>query len=273
MAAANAYLLWKAFLLDRLLIKQPRLRRFLTRLIEGQSVQDVSLLGTRICVDSIKENGYLRASRFANRASLFRDEAAVIVNLAALLQDGDTFVDIGANVGIYSLTLARMQRILPRTGFYAFEANPDTFARLRPKAEALGVKAYNLALSDHCGTLEFVGGAVSHVFTTVPNISGYSIADARVSVPCRRLDEMEIEGDSIVLKIDVEGQEREVLEGAKGLFAASRIKAVYLDGYKEKEVESFLKGHGLTLLDGTTLQPTQGNLFGLLAVRNPRADG
>jgi len=255
-------------LLDRYFIKQPKLRRFITRLLEGDRTQDVSLLGASLRVHSVKEHGYLRASRMVQNSALLRDELPILIHLAALFSDGDTFVDIGANVGVYSLTLARLRRIFRRSHFYAFEANPDTFSRLTAHTEALGIQAFNVALSDHTGSLEFVPGAVSHVFTTVDNISSYSIAEARVTVPCRRLDEMEIAGNSLVLKIDVEGQEKEVLEGAVALFLSRRVKAVYVDGYKDKGVESFLTGHGFTLLDGKTLAPAAEGLFSLLAIRN-----
>jgi FkbM family methyltransferase len=256
------------YFIDRYFIKQPKLRSFVTRLLEGNRDSDVAMLGTTVRVNSIKEHGYLRASRIANSSALLREELPVIINMAALLSDGDTFVDCGANVGIYSLTLARMKRILPKTRFYAFEANPDTFARLSGPAEKLMIEAHNLALSDHNGSLDFVAGAVSHVFTTIENSSEYSIAGKRVSVPCRRLDEMEIQGNSIVLKIDVEGQEKNVLDGSLELFRAHRVKAVYLDGYKDKGVESFLIEHGFSLLDGKTLEPTTGGVFNLLAIHN-----
>ena len=185
-----------------------------------------------------------------------------------LLRDGDTFVDIGANVGLYTFTLARLRRILPNLRFYAFEANSDTYARLSEHTQSLDVQAYNLALSDHSGSLDFVAGAVSNVFATVENASDYSITRERVSVPCRRLDEMAIAGGSLVLKIDVEGQEKQVLDGALALFRARRIKAVYLDGYKDKAVEAFLREHGFSLFDGKSLAPVVGDVFGLLAIRN-----
>lgn len=255
------------YFIDRYFIKQPKLRRFITRLLEGDREQDVQLLGSSLRINSIKEHGYLRASRFAQKSSVFRDEVPILINLAAQFRDGDTFIDIGANVGLYSMTLARLHRLMPATRFYAFEANPDTFARLSVQAEKMGVQAFNFALSDHNGSLEFVAGAVSHVFTTVDNASDYSIPSARTSVPCRRLDEMEIVGDSLILKIDVEGQEKNVLEGAVGLFRQGRVKAVYLDGYKEESVGSFLLEHGFSLLDGLTLQPTKGKVFNLLALR------
>ena len=256
------------YFIDRYFLKQPKLRRFVTRLLEGNRECDIKLLGTSFRVHSIKEHGYLRTSRIANSSALLRDELPVMLNLASLLCDGDTFVDCGANVGVYSLTLARMHRILPNTRYYAFEANPDTFSRLTEKATTLDVKAYNVALSNHSGSLEFVSGAVSHVFTTLENASKYSLSGERTKVPCRRLDEMEIEGNSLILKIDVEGQEKQVLEGASALFKAHRVKAVYLDGYKDKTIERFLIDNGFYLLNGKSLNPIRVGEFNLLAIRN-----
>lgn len=203
-------------LLDRYFIKQPRLRRWVTRLMEGECERDVELLGALVRVHSVKEHGYLRASRLIARSSLLRDEVPVLINLAALFRDGDSFLDIGANVGVFSLSLVRLCRIFPRLRFYAFEAHPDTFARLELRAAEAGIRAFNFALSDREGSLEFVGGAVSNVFTTSENACAYSIRDERLVVPCRRLDQLPIEGHSLILKIDVEGQEQNVLEGAGG---------------------------------------------------------
>jgi FkbM family methyltransferase len=254
-------------LIDRYFLKQPKLRRWVTRLLEGDWDSDVSLLGATVRVNSIKEHGFLRTSRFVTASSLLRDELPVILNLAGLLADGDTFVDIGANVGIFCLTLARLQRILPGTRFHAFEPGPDTFTRLSAQAQPLGVIAHNVALSDHNGTLEFVAGAVSNIFTTVDNANAWSIPEERVSVPCRRLDEMEIPGDSLVLKIDVEGQEKQVLDGAAALFRAQRVKAVYFDDYKDKAIETFLRDHNFSFHDGTTLEPAPNGARRLLALR------
>ena len=256
---------------DRYFVKRPKFRRLLTRLLAGDRDVDVSLLGASIRINTIKENGYLVASRLAGFSALLRDEVPTMLNLACILEDGDTFVDIGANVGVYCLTLARMKRVFTNTRFYAFEANPDTFSRLAQHAKDMGVIAHNVALSDRAGTLEFVGGAVSHVFTTVENMSSYSLRNERTSVPCVRLDQTDIAGDSMVLKIDVEGQERSVIDGASGFFKAGRIRAVYLDGYKDRSIEEFLKGEGFSLFEGRTLAPTEGGVFSLFALRQLRA--
>jgi FkbM family methyltransferase len=201
------------FLIDRLVIKRPAVRRALTRLLWQDKSSFLQLLGADIFANTIRENGYYRAEKSARSASLWRDEIPVLLNLAMLLDDGDTFIDVGANVGIYSAVLARCVRLGHSVRFYAFEANPDTFLRLTKTLEQTPVEAINLALSDHRGTLSFVDGAVSHVFTTVENASAYNLRDSVTSVPCERLDQVGIVGQSIVLKIDVEGQEKQVLSG------------------------------------------------------------
>ena len=254
--------------LEQHFIRKPKLRRFVTRLLYGNRDLDIEILGTRIRINTIKENGYFRAARLARTRGLLRDEVSVLLNLSCLFSNGDTFVDVGANVGIYCLTFARFRLFYADTRFYAFEANPDTYSRLAPNAKALGVVAYNLAISDFDGVLEFVGGAVSHVFTTVENRSSYSLPEAPIVIQCRRLDRMDLNGGSIILKIDVEGQELRVLNGAQRLFDAGRIKAVYLDGYaRKKEVEAFLLNQGLSLREGRSLDATTGSVFSLLALR------
>lgn len=251
---------------DKLFIKQPRLRRVVTRILEGDRDVTAQLFGGSFRLNTIKEHGYLRASRSARRSSLFRDEVSILLCLAMLLEDGDTFVDVGANIGMFCCTLARRSRIDSGTRVFAFEANPDTFARLQASCEPLGVIAENVAISDKEGALDFVGGAVSHVFTTVDHASRYNIMSERTKVQCRRLDSFELPGASLIIKVDVEGQERAVLNGASQLFAAGRVKAVYIDGFEDQTIPQLLTSYGMTLLNGRTLLPFQ-NDFSLLALR------
>jgi hypothetical protein len=109
------------WILDKYFIKQPRLRRWVTRIIYGDTEREVTLFGTKLCVHSIKENGYLRASEKAARLSAIHDEVPILLALCALLRDGDTFVDVGANVGLFARTIARMQPLVRDLTVYAFE--------------------------------------------------------------------------------------------------------------------------------------------------------
>lgn len=256
-----------AWLIDRWFIKKPHLRRFVSNLIEGDSDRKVEIIGTTLWINSIKEHGYLRTSRLAARSSFLRYECPPLFAVVALLMDGDTFVDVGANVGIWSLTVARLTPILPRIRVWAFEANPDTFQRLERSFRFHdNVVATNIAISNTEGELDFVSGAVSNVFTTRANRSEYTLADSAIQrIACARLDSFPITGE-VILKIDVEGQELEVLQGAKRFFDEQKIRVVYIDGYKDRAVETLLGSFGFELLEGRSLKPAEGHVFSLLAV-------
>ena len=184
-----------------------------------------------------------------------------------MLRDGDTFLDIGANIGVFAITIARFRTLYPDLKVYAFEPNPDTARRLRANAEPLGVTVLEVALSDRVGTHEFVDGAVSNVFATVENASPYSIKSERSFCECRRLDDLLIQGDSLVMKIDVEGCEWEVLQGAMGLFQANRVRVLYLDDFKDARVTSFLDRYKFRFYNGRTLAPATNQTRHLLAIK------
>ena len=130
-----------------------------------------------------------------------------------------------------------------------------------------GFTSYNIGVSDKESELEFVAGSVSHVFTTVDNASKYNIMDRLTKIKCQPLDYFDIQGSSIVLKIDVEGQELKVLEGASSFFDEKRIKAVYLDGFtNQEECLNFLSQYNFSFFDGKRLTESDGNLFSLLAI-------
>jgi FkbM family methyltransferase len=253
-------------LIDRYFMKRPRVRRFLTKLIAGDREAEVALLGNNLRVHTLREHGLFRAATFAKTCSLFRDELPVLIHLAGILSDGDTFLDIGANIGIFAINIASFRFLYPNLEIYAFEPNPDTVRRLRANGEPLGIKVFDFALSDRNGTLEFVDGAVSNIFATVDNASVYSITSERLLCQCRRLESLQLPGDSLVMKIDVEGHEWEVLQGALAYFESKRVKAAYLDDYKDPRVRDLLNSHGFTFFDGRTLQPAAETTKHLLAI-------
>jgi FkbM family methyltransferase len=252
--------------IHRFIIQRPRLRLALTRLLVRDRDLDVSICGGTLRINSIKEFGYLNAAKNAPSNIVFRDELATVLNLALLLEPGDTFLDIGANAGLYSVLLGRFSFICPHIRRYAFEANPDTAQRLRISVAPFGVQVESYALSDKAGKLQFSSGAVSGVFAAHSPSSPAPAGTPLVEVETRRLDAMPLEGNSLVAKIDVEGHEWQVLQGASGLFAAKRFKAVYLDGYSDARIPDFLRTQGFDLFDGRSLQPSERPGFSLLAI-------
>ena len=77
----------------------------------------------------------------------------------------------------------------------------------------------------------------------------------RFTATTRRLDSFDLSGN-LFPKIDVEGQELDVLHGASAFFEAGRVKAVYVDGFDyDQAIPNFLTGHGMTLLAPVTQRP------------------
>jgi FkbM family methyltransferase len=254
-------------LIDRYFIKKPLIRRFVTKILAGDCERKVTLLAGDYVVHTVREHGLFRASRLAQTCSLFRDELPVLIHLAGLLRNGDTFLDIGANIGVFAANIASLQVLFPDLKVYAFEPNPDTAARLRANAERLDVEIFDIALSDRNGTLEFVDSAASNAFSTVENASSYSISSERKVCECWRLKDLPIQGDSLVMKIDVEGHEWEVLQGAIDLFQANRVRALYLDGFKDARIVPFLDNYGFRFFNGRTLKPATDLTTHLLAIK------
>jgi len=258
-----------AWVLDQFFIKQPRLRGIVTRAIYGCTNVQVSLLGADLLIHSELENGYLRAFRRGKWLSLFRDEASILINLASLIDDDCSFLDIGANIGIYSAIVSRLARIKRGLSVFAFEVDPKTFSRLAENARRYRFHAENIALAETEKTVDFIRGAVSHVTTAVESRSRYNIGSETFTAKCLPLSAFDIPGSCIVMKIDVEGAEYEVLLGAKKFFSEGRVKAVYFDGVsKLRETQDFLEGFRFRLLDGKTLEPFKPGMFSLLAIRD-----
>ncbi|MGI9087942.1 MAG: FkbM family methyltransferase [Chthoniobacterales bacterium] len=246
----------------------PKLRLRLTRLLVPAREMDVQIFGAPLRIDSREEIGLWRASKIADENVIFRDEAASLLNLALLLQPGDVFIDIGANVGLYSSALARLRNVFAQNEFVAIEANPATAARLQRSVDGRGVAVMNLGVSDRATELAFAPGVTSGVF----KVAAPGEREGVTKIHCDRLDALPLPAGDLVMKIDVEDHELPVLEGAAGLFAAERIKVIYLDGYRGESIPPLLRGHGFALFDGRTLARVTDEVpaFSLLAVHQSR---
>lgn len=258
-------------LFDRYFIKQPLLRERITRAVYGESDVEVPIFGLPFTINSLRENGYLRASRMGRSSSLYADEVLTLQRISLFFGNGVTFCDIGANIGIYSGCAAAASQLFPEFRVEAFEAHPKTFSRLKANADRLGFRATNCAVSNEAAELTFVEGAVSHVTTEVDMANDYSISSRTLKVTARRLDSFDFSGQ-LVMKIDVEGQELKVLEGATGFFDEQRVDVVYIDGYRDPALWQFLEAYGFRFFDSFNLRPAEKSTFHLLAVHERLLD-
>ncbi|TGY88352.1 FkbM family methyltransferase [Marinicauda algicola] len=139
--------------------------------------------------------------------------------LPHLLDRSRAAMDIGANRGIWAGLMARHCGTV-----WAFEPNPKLFAVLE-RAAAPNVECRRIALSDAAGeAMLMIPGEAGRYSNQGASLSRDKIgtrAHMSVSVDAARLDDLDPPPTGF-LKIDVEGHERAVIEGARGLIARDR---------------------------------------------------
>lgn len=139
-------------------------------------------------------------------------ETAVI---AGLLRQGDVFVDVGANIGYFTLLASQIVGAAGR--IIAVEANPRTFRLLEANVRLNGCSNVDLR---HVAAGEAPGFATM-VEREPGNAGGdqvdFAKEDAPGSVAVERLDTLVGEQPVRLIKLDIEGAEAKALRGATGL--------------------------------------------------------
>ncbi|HQS99325.1 MAG: hypothetical protein B7Y26_00025 [Hydrogenophilales bacterium 16-64-46] len=193
------------------------------------------------------------------------DETAFFISR---LHAGDTVLDIGANIGWFSLVAAR--HIGPTGTIHAFEPRPVTYSMLAQTVAQNGLRAFvhlwEYALSDETSELMINWGANtdnpggSFVTKGAPGQAGLESARVRAV----RLDELLPDVAPDVIKIDVEGAEPLVFAGAVN--ALSRRKPVILS---ELFPEQLARVSGRTAAQYIQQMETYGYACYLLEGSNP----
>ena len=152
--------------------------------------------------------------------------------IVALARDGGTLVDVGANMGYFSLLWCASH---PSARAVAFEASPRNVALFRRNVEFNGfaerITVVPKAASDQVGTVPFSLGPSEQ--TGWGGIAARGDGDT-ISVPAVRIDR-ELAGSTIdVLKVDVEGADTLVLYGCESLLRGSRIRTIFFEQNAER---------------------------------------
>lgn len=173
------------------------------------------------------------------------------------LEEGDTFVDIGANIGQHSLFASRA---IGDTGkVIAFEPVPKIYNQFKRSVERNGFKniqIHNLACGDE--------DKDSFIYTSSSNMGGSSIlfsSHGRVEEKIKivRGDTyLQQENKIDLIKIDVEGYEYEALLGIRGTLEKHKPKLIIeysydayktLGGNRAENILSILFSLGYKLID------------------------
>ena len=150
------------------------------------------------------------------------------------LRPGDRFLDVGANVGLYSIFAAALVGVEGLVD--AFEPASIPANRLQQAIELnhLGgrINLHRLAVTDNTGSVEF-GFAADDCQSHIRR-NGEEAGNS-ISVPAVRLDEYCAGQRYAMAKFDIEGHEPLALSGASGMLANGnpRVMQIEMAGYSK----------------------------------------
>lgn len=192
-------------------------------------------------VGLMRLNGYDHTQAFPQIFGVW--EPGVERLARSFLGTGDTAIDVGANVGYYTLLMARA--VGPSGHVFAFEPSPVTIERLRENVHLNhleNVTLFQTGASDHRGHAGLSCGSIRN-----QGRSSMVRGEAEYQVPVAPLDELvapDVWSRTRLVKIDVEGAESAVIAGMnEGLERLPRRSAILLElsGESEDEYQSSMR--------------------------------
>ena len=215
---------WLFALCDRFPKAKPKLRRWGMRTAGpryGDRIGRIQMPdGRSFKLASISDN-FLSFELFWRGGGYYEPITRLLIE--ELVRPGDTFIDVGANIGFYTLVIGSTRR---DAHVIAFEPNPGNFALLQRNVETnalSNVRCEPLAVSDvdQTATLYLTG---SHMSASLRagfdgNVTG------TIDVQTVKLDtylaRQPVRG-RLVMKVDVEGHEEALFRGADETLATQK---------------------------------------------------
>jgi FkbM family methyltransferase len=171
--------------------------------------------------------------------------------LLHLLRPGDIFVDVGANIGSFTILASSVAQAKS----ISFEPVPATFLHLKHNVAIndieSSVELQNSGVGSEQGELSFTSGydTMNHVVTD-PSVN----KTGTIRVDIVTLDEVLGSRIPILIKIDTEGFEMAVLQGAKSTLKKPAMMAIIVEingschryGIDEKDMHEYIIGQGYT---------------------------
>lgn len=187
-------------------------------------------------------------------------EMREVETIKKILYSGDTFIDVGANIGYLSAIGAG--RVGKRGEVYSFEPVPEYYQRLQKMARMnpdykIIINQCALGETEGIAQIDITGHANIGFNTMVPGFMKPGDRKQSINVPVRRLDNYIKEhklSNVALIKIDVEGFEFQVLKGLKDCLINPNFRPtilceitpqVYsLMGYQLKDLFDYMKEFG-----------------------------
>jgi FkbM family methyltransferase len=179
--------------------------------------------------------------------------------LDRILQPGMTFLDVGANDGMYTVFAAK--RVGAEGTVWSFEPSTRELERLRFNLDLNGLtsRVFPVALADVTGQAQFMVAGYEHEgHNTLGAFAYEGVTGATETVELRKLDDLVAESplpQIDVLKMDVEGAELRVLRGAVSVLKNHRPIILFEvsesslrnQGTNGSELVEFVRQQGYTI--------------------------
>jgi FkbM family methyltransferase len=178
----------------------------------------------------------------------FRDMAFML----HLLRPGDPFLDVGANLGSYSLLASGVAQ----ASSLAFEPVPSTFDRLLELITINQLQERITARRVALTSPEKAKGASLHFSTDRNCLNSFVPADysgSSITVAMETLDQACQSDPPVLIKMDVEGFEEDVLQGAEATLRQPALLAIILEGSRHS-ISTQLQNAGFQSMDYAPLE-------------------
>lgn len=216
-----------------------------SRMLQGENVFEW-IHGTKLVVGSgeagLTGNIYTGLHEFVDMAFLLHH-----------LREDELFVDVGANRGSYTILASGACK----AKVVAFEPIPDTHAKLETNVRInhleASVECLNVGLADQPGRLQFVSSDDAMNRVAVEGSDASRLLEVEVST----LDTILGQRSPSLMKIDVEGYELPVIQGARELLGKESLEAIIMEtndsgnryGYDNDELLGILASYDFTAYD------------------------
>jgi len=192
------------------------------------------------------------------------------------LKSSEIFVDVGANAGAYTVLASKVVQ----AHSIAFEPILETANILKDQLQINYIEPIvtlnNVGVGDKEGTLSFTNNK-----DTMNRVSLIDEVENVTQVKVTTLDDELAKNNKYFLKIDVEGYEANVIEGASELLKKDCVSAIIIEsngsggkyGYDDKDIHKTLADYGfiaisydpfsraLTKLDDDKIQPVGNTIY------------
>lgn len=183
-------------------------------------------------------------------------------NWGQTISKGDTVIDVGANIGCFSILASRLVGPIGRV--IAIEPEPSTHERLLKNIElnqATNIKPLRLALGEEEEMVDLYTNDNSLFSSTYSVVDGKSIDARHQKVQMITFESLMEREDVEVcnyLKLDCEGAEYSIL-GSISDTIAGKIKQMTIEvhrvaGHEPSEIQDILQGYGFSLVEGSSPQ-------------------